>query len=141
MWRSSEAYPLFFPLLDLIDVNQVSVSDVMAPFVSVLTKASIRYGSNVIVIARLVHNKKGWSAFWTLVVNGQVNNWSVTADNEAALVSKGINAIADGLAPQFIVSKTSEQTVLNLTVNGLLSLESFSKAKGLFDALSAGQAG
>jgi hypothetical protein len=127
--------PGILPLLDLTDVQAVSSSDVQAPFVLALNKASARYGSNAMVILR-IKSGASISSRWTLLANKKTFNWQLQGTSMAQLINDGVNKVADTLASQFAVSSNMQQTQLSLQIYGLHSLADFAKARDYLQSLA-----
>ena len=128
-YADARGMPVIFPVLDLTDLNQLSVSDVMAPFVTSITQASVRYGSNVVVIVRFTQTQQQWQSNWTLVSNNSSLNWAIKGQALTAMVKSGINSISDALATQFAVLGAAQQNKLNLKINGINTVAEFAKAE------------
>ena len=126
-------------MLDLTDLNQLSVTDVMAPFVSVISQASVRYGSNAVVIVRF--NQQGqqgqqWSSFWTLVANNTLQNWRTKGNNLQVVIQQGIDDVVDGLAGQFSLKNGNEESKVNIALSGINNLAAYAKARNYLNRLS-----
>ena len=121
--------PVIFPVLDLTDLKQLSVSDVMAPFVTSITQASVRYGSDVVMILRFTELNNLWQSHWTLVANNHTLNWTIKGDNLKTIVQQGINKTSDALAAQFALIGAAQQTKLNLRISGINNVVAYAKVR------------
>ena len=128
--------PSILPLLDLADMNSVTTSDVMAPFLTTLQQASARYGSNAIVVVRVQQTAKSIKTNWTLQVNDNTQNWKFQGTQLNEVISQGVNQVADALAGAFAVSDTMQQSELELHISGLQSLSAFADAKKYLESLA-----
>ena len=73
---SSRGISLLFPLLDLEDSSQMSVSDVWGGFKEPIFNASNRYQSDVILTGRLIQTLPTlWETQWTAFMNDQEMHW------------------------------------------------------------------
>ncbi len=70
--------PMILPLLDMTDLSQVSFDDVADQHVATLQAAAARYAPDGLLIGALQEDAQGINSQWTLLVNGQRWNWSLT---------------------------------------------------------------
>jgi hypothetical protein len=128
--------PAILPLLDLTDLNAVSVSDIQAPFLQVLKTAANRYGGNAMVILRITNNSNSITTKWTLVINDQPQNWQIKGSDIKDVINQGINQVADALAGQFAIANQGQQSTIVVQVVGLNSLNAFAKARDYLQSLA-----
>lgn len=128
--------PGILPLLDLSDMKNVTTNDVMAPFLTTLQHASARYGSNAMVVVRVQQTAKAIKTNWTLQVNDSTQNWQFQGTDLSAVMSQGINQVADALAGEFSVSNKMQQSDVELHISGLESLSAFADAKKYLESLA-----
>jgi hypothetical protein len=130
------AIPVIFPVLDLTDLNQVSVNDVVAPSVNTLNQASTRYGSNAVAIVRVSQEGATWKSLWTLALGNSVLNWSFTANNLDSVVQQGVDNIANALANQFASSGANHHQALQLRITNINSLQDYAQAYRYLEQLA-----
>ena len=94
--------PLLFPLLDLEDRSKVRFSDIWGGFITPIKKASKRYQTEAILIARVSRRGNGWYARWTLLVKGNRYRWTSSGRQRALVLSIGIDGAADKLADHYV---------------------------------------
>ncbi|MGA7800178.1 MAG: DUF2066 domain-containing protein, partial [Gammaproteobacteria bacterium] len=88
--------PVLFPLLDLEDQARVQFPDVWGGFVDMVTDASKRYHAPDVLIGRLAHNAGGgWSARWTMELDGDEINWVASDASVDTVLAAGVDGAAD----------------------------------------------
>lgn len=109
--------PLLFPILDFEDQSKVRFSDIWGGFLTPIKKASKRYQTEAILIARMGRRGNGWRSRWTLLVKGNRYQWTSSGQHKALVLSIGIDGAADKLAEHYITdtryaskSKNQDQT-------------------------------
>ena len=135
-YADTRGMPVIFPVLDLTDLNQISATDVMAPFINSITQASVRYGSNVVAIVRFKKEVGQWQSYWTLVANGAPLNWQIKGKVLDAIIQSGINSISDTLAEQFALVGAAQQTKLNIKIEGINSVAAYKKVRQYLSRLA-----
>ncbi len=116
--------PLVLPLLDLEDQSRLRVTDVWGDFQDTVLAASGRYGSDVIVMARVYEVLPGvWEAHWNLLDAGDVQRWMTQSDIAGGVLEEGIDRLADMLAARFAGSLAEDAAGwVELLVNDVNSL-------------------
>lgn len=99
--------PLQFPLLDLVDQQAVTVSDVWGGFTEPVKNASLRYSDDAVFFGRVFSRGKRWIGEWHLVVRGHESHWNVRGDNLAAVLQPSVDIAVDDIALRYAQS-TSE---------------------------------
>ncbi len=94
--------PLLFPLLDLEDRSKVRFSDIWGGFLTPIKKASRRYQTEGILVARVSRRGNGWFARWTLIVKGNTYRWTSSGQHRALVLSIGIDGAADKIAEHYV---------------------------------------
>ena len=132
--------PVSFPLMDLTDRGNVSISDIWGNFEERITTASQRYNAEATIVGRLYKNTSDeWSIRWTIFHQGQKQE--VVIDNEKDLSAGIIPVIAQTaqiLAQQFAMVKTEEvnENVV-VKVKGVETLKRFNYIAKYLKSLSA----
>jgi len=99
--------PLQFPLLDLVDQQAVSVSDVWGGFTEPVKNASLRYSDDAVFFGRVYSRGKRWIGEWHLVVRGHESHWNVQGSDLAAVLQPSVDIAVDDIALRYAQS-TSE---------------------------------
>lgn len=130
--------PLIFPLMDLEDSREVKFTDVWGGFMGTLHAASRRYRPQAILVGRVHQGASGgWSATWSLHIQGSEKRWSASDNRLSAVTAEGIDWAADQLAAVFAVSYygVPDQAV-SVAVEGVLSLTDYARSHAYLSRLS-----
>jgi hypothetical protein len=96
--------PLQFPLLDLVDQQAVSVSDVWGGFSEPVKTASLRYGDDAVFFGRVYSRGKRWYGEWHLLVRGHESKWSVQGTDLASVLQPSVDIAVDDIAQRYAQS-------------------------------------
>lgn len=136
--------PLTLPIMDLEDVAAVSVSDVWGQFPSVLTQASNRYGSQIILVGRVVHetNASGesWEGNWQLLTPQETPAWQIKGSSLEAVLDQSFSSTLHYLMGRYGVKSPSVNSELQkpllLAVQNIRSGGDFNKVETYLNSLS-----
>jgi len=120
--------PVAFPLLDTIDLQSVSFSDIWGGFDEALIAASERYEANSILIGR-IRPASSQRNRWSYYFGGQERTWS----GEPELL---ISLVADLLAAEFAIGANAALESVSLTIAGVNSVEAFGAVQNLLSELT-----
>jgi hypothetical protein len=120
--------PIAFPLLDTIDLQNLSFSDIWGGFDDPLLGASERYEADAVLVGR-IRPATAQRNRWSFYLDGEERSWT----GEPELV---INFVADLLAAEFAISGTAVPETVQLTVAGLESVESFAVVENMLRDMS-----
>lgn len=132
--------PLSFPLMDLTDRGNISISDIWGQFDDRILRASQRYKPEAVIVGRLYQNTSGlWSARWSIFQQGERQDVDVEAEpNLQTAVTPVIAQTAETLAQRFAMVQTEEVSEdLTIKVTGVGSLKAFNRVMGYLKSLSA----
>lgn len=130
------ALPILFPILDLNDLNQLSVTDIVGRFIAPVVQASVRYGSNAIVMINIEQQNKQWTSLWTLVTANAPQSWQVQGANIDQVVTDGMARLVGMLSQQFALKGISQQAMVNLQIQGISTLNDYAHATRYLQRLS-----
>lgn len=119
--------PIAFPLLDAVELELVSFSDIWGGFNDRLLEASRRYGANSILVGRVrpdTAEQNRWSYFF----GGERREWNGEPE-------EAINLLADTLVEQFAVSGNAPLESISLTISGINSVEAYGKVHSFMQNL------
>ena len=120
--------PVTLPLMDLADAQRVSVSDVWGRFVFSIREASVRYGNQDIVIARVYQPdplESLWRLDWTYITPVSVTSGTEDGDSAETAVAAWVSKHADAMSRRDAVLATEdgeEAMVLTISVANLDAL-------------------
>jgi len=120
--------PVVFPLLDTIDLQGVTFSDIWGGFDEAILAASQRYDVNSILIGR-VRASSGQQNRWTYYFSG--DQQSMSGPPEAV-----VSQVADILAAEFAVGGDAPIERVALNVAGVVSVEAFGSVQQILGSIS-----
>jgi hypothetical protein len=122
---SGRGLPVFFPLLDLEDQSRIKFSDVWGNFQTSIEQASGRYGTEAVLVGRLLRESSDWwQARWTLYHGNQVVNWDSRGDINSGL-NMGIQSTADIIAARSAQLTGDGEQLVQLQVDGIDNLPAY----------------
>lgn len=115
--------PLIFPLLDLVDNEQISQSDVWGQFLEPIKAASGRYQSDAVWLIRFSREEAGeWQANWQLLLENELLSGGVRHQDLPTITQQMNNEITQALAERFafgsLESGIKDMTLRILDVEG-----------------------
>ena len=120
--------PLVFPLLDTIDLQSVTFSDIWGGFDDRIIDASKRYDADSILIGRIrpsSSRRENWSYFFS----GVDRSWNGPPEMV-------IGQVADLLASEFAVGGDAPLNTVDLSVSGIATLEAYGSLQKLLAGVS-----
>ncbi len=123
--------PIIFPVMDVAELNQISVKDIATMAAPKLLTAAKRYASNAILIGRISQDINGqnvnqFNTQWKLVLGNDQWSWNVTGKTQAEVLTAITNTIANTLAARYAVIMTNDvQTQFTLKVIGVAQQDDF----------------
>lgn len=125
-----------FPLMDLEDIHNVSVTDVWGQFPSVLLDASKRYGANAILVGKYRHGIHGWEGSWQLLMDDYQKSQYVVGNDLYDVLKDGILFSIGELKKIFGVSQSpGTSNTFRVRVNDIYSVSDFGKAESYLNGL------
>lgn len=115
--------PLVFPLLDSIDLQNVTFSDIWGGFDERIVAASDRYDVNSILIGRIRATSNGRED-WSYFFSGEERSWNGPPE---AIVGR----VADLLTAEFAVGGNAPIESVVLHVSGIVSVEAYGSLQRL----------
>lgn len=120
--------PLVFPLLDTIDLQSVTFSDIWGGFDERIIDASKRYDVDSILIGR-IRLSSGRRENWTYFFSGDEHSWN--GPPEAV-----VGQVADLLAAEFAAGGSAPVRRVALSVSGVDSLQAYGSLQSLLADVS-----
>jgi hypothetical protein len=137
MAANTRGLPIVFPLLDNTDTQQVSLADVKNGNLAAVSQASIRYGSNAIVMVQCdTSNSAEIKSHWIFSFNGEQSTQDFTGSSVNAIASEGINALAEILASQLSVVDTGSKNGIPIKIDGINDINQLAAAQRYLQQLS-----
>jgi uncharacterized protein len=111
---------VILPMMDMQDINTVTVNDVINKSLPTLQQAAARYDSNAMLVGHLSQNNIDIESEWTLVLGADKWEWDVRGKSLQEVLNGLANNIADTLASRYATVVTDAvQTQLSLKVAGV----------------------
>lgn len=150
----SRGLAISFPILDLEDIQQIGVYDVWGGFIQSVATASERYGTDVVMSARIYFydfdtsiestdmaplRAPSWVANWSLLDGAEIQTGNIVGDDPENLTVQLINQLADSLASKYaIIAKTPKQgeEKLKVTITNISDLSQYVKVRAFLASLS-----
>lgn len=120
--------PLVFPLLDTVDLQGVTFSDIWGGFDDRIIKASQRYDTDSILIGR-IRASSGRRENWSYFFNGVDRSWNGSPETV-------VGQVADLLASEFAVGGDAPASTVALAVSGVATLEAYGSLQKLLAGVS-----
>ncbi|KPJ67210.1 MAG: hypothetical protein AMJ43_04885 [Coxiella sp. DG_40] len=119
--------PIVLPEMDSQDLNNISTNDIEQTNLSAIQTCSQRYDVNTILVGYISKSSQtNWQSKWTLLTNGNTENWVITGDDIEQILTKATNNVASILASQFaILNDNALQTQLTVIVTGITNLDEY----------------
>ena len=129
---------LLFPLLDLEDSSQISVSDVWGGFKEPIADASNRYQADVILTAKVIQVSPNlWESKWTAYINDQTLSWASQGELAEVVLKEGIDELADRIASQYANTGSSVTEVIELLVTDVDNLDKYARALSYLESVQS----
>lgn len=124
------------PLWDLTDQQNLNPDDVDAGREERIRQASARYETDAVLAGRLSHKPEGtWDAAWRLYLQNRDETWQGNFPDLPEALRSGTAGTYARLAERFI-PRTAQETILELKVVGLSSLDAIDRATAYLSRMS-----
>ena len=120
--------PLVFPLLDTVDLQSVTFSDIWGGFDERVIEASRRYAADSILIGRIrpgSNRRENWSYFFS----GDNRSWNGPPEVV-------VGQIADLLASEFAVGGNAPLESVAIAVSGVVSVDLYGRLHNILESVS-----
>ena len=138
---SRRALPLILPLMDLEDQMTLGFVDVWGDFRHNMLKVSQRYGTEAVLVGRLIRTPEGlWQTRWSLHQGTEAavssDYWYVETNTQEEALAEGVDGAADRISRRYaqLFSAASADTVL-LTVTEVKDLAGYARAMQYLESL------
>ncbi len=130
---------LLHPLLDQIDQDSLSVTDVIGGFQQPIENASSRYNPDSVLtgsMSQISENK--WSVNWISMISGEDRSWSEQGDKPSDLIRDGINRHVDFLAERYVQGNTNTAASgLEIVVQDITDFDAYSRVLKYLQTLNS----
>jgi len=129
---------LLFPLLDLEDSSQISVSDVWGGFKEPIANASNRYQADVILTGKVIQVLPNlWESKWTAYINDQAESWTSQGELVEIVLKEGVDELADRIASQYVNTGPTVSEVLELIVTDIDDVDEYARALSYLESVQS----
>ncbi len=113
--------PVIFPVMDMAEINQVSVNDIVSMSIPHLSDAAKRYTSDAILVGHVVQDaEQNYVSQWKWVMGNEQTDWSFTGKTPQDILTAVTNKLANQLASHYaVVMSNQPKTKLTLVVQGI----------------------
>lgn len=140
MIANKRGLPLSFPLMDLTDRGNVSISDIWGNFEDRILQASQRYNAEAVIVGRLYKGTSAeWSTRWSIYQQGRRQDIDVDGETDLHIaVTPVIAQAAETLAQQFAMLQTEQVSEdVTIKITGVGSLKEFNHVIKYLKSLAA----
>jgi hypothetical protein len=120
--------PVVLPLLDTVDLRNVSFSDIWGGFDAALIGASERYAADSILVGR-IRPASSQRNRWSFYFGGEERSWT----GEPELI---ISLVGDLLADEFAISGDAAIEMVDLEITGIDSVEAFGAVQNVLSEMT-----
>jgi hypothetical protein len=132
--------PIIFPLVDETDQQQITPQDVLTANNIAITQASVRYGSNAIVLVNIHAGADNmFQTHWTLLSSSDNVTFDFNGADLNQLVGQGVDAVAENFANQFASSMGQAQSTVQIEMDGINNLTQFAAVQHYLEQLNSAQ--
>lgn len=147
-----------FPVLDLTDLQQVSVYDVWSNFMQNIVDASGRYGTEYTLTSRVYFRTQAtsivvdeqvspiapeplnvWVAEWTTARQGTFHSGEVSGSSQSEAIERMIDAVADVLGETYAISAVTDGSAddaYRIQIDNISSLTRYAEVMAFLKSLS-----
>ena len=117
--------PMQLPLMDLEDRERISDSTILGGFSEQILRASERYGTQYILVARIWMDNGGlWRGTGSLMFEGRQADFAYEGETRDLVGTKLIDAVADELVQRFVVFGLHTAGI-NIWVSGITAVSDY----------------
>ncbi|OGT43275.1 MAG: hypothetical protein A3F42_06990 [Gammaproteobacteria bacterium RIFCSPHIGHO2_12_FULL_37_34] len=95
--------PFIFPMMDVEDMNRISVDNVIEKSLPILKDVSKRYAPDALLIGHLQQHDDGFESEWQFVLNGEQWDWSISGITAKHIISSVISEVGQTLSKRYTV--------------------------------------
>ena len=129
---------VMFPLLDLQDQARVGYADVAGGFTATVAEASRRYGTPLVLVARVRALADGtWRGRWNLLAEGLGGSWSSSGASRREVLREAMEELAARLRPEYaVLPDLTAEAGLRLRVSGVTGLQGYADLESYLAGLT-----
>ncbi|WP_185964310.1 DUF2066 domain-containing protein [Aliikangiella marina] len=129
--------PIIFPLMDLEDELNVTISDVWGRFNNTVVNASSRYGADSVVAGRLAKIGEVWQAKLSYINQGEEQFLEFDVESPELLTETLTDRVAELLCQRYCVVEALASRQIAIQVSGVNNFASFKSVQDYLQGLSS----
>ncbi len=127
---TARGLPIFRPLLDLEDEQNLPVGEAWGFFREPILQASQRYRADAVLVGRVFRDRKqAWRSNWQLFWQETVHNFDGSGQSLADQLSSAVEISADRLFAGFVAPVGGERAEIELTIEALNSFSAYAQLR------------
>ncbi|QLH43951.1 MAG: DUF2066 domain-containing protein [Coxiellaceae bacterium] len=128
---------ILLPLMDLQDMNDVSVADVQNLNPSGAIAAAQRYGANSVLLGSFTPRGQQWDSNWLLEMDGTVQHWQLTGDSPAQIIDRLMTNLSNIISSQSqVLSAGGNKQVVRLRITNVNGIDDYAAVTNYLRTLS-----
>lgn len=130
--------PVVWPKNDSRDRQELSFADIWAGFTEPLQRSSKRYSNGPVISVTMSWNGRAWTGDWSVFIGQESRRWSLNEIEYDALISKGVDLIADTIGKKFAVLEVQDVSKLQqilVKIDRVKSAEGFRQVQSYLMSL------
>lgn len=130
--------PVVWPKNDSQDQRGLHFADIWAGFAEPLQKSSTRYSNGPVVSATMSWNGRAWVGDWSVFMDRESRRWSLRETDYDALISKGVDLVADVIGKKFAVLEVQDASKLQqilVEIDSVNTVEGFRQVQNYLISL------
>lgn len=131
--------PLILPIMDLIDMQKVSINDFVQGDWVAIQAASARYSPDAILLVSVDDsNQSQINSEWHLLIQGNEQSWSVAAPSMTQIINKGMNQLTMHLTKQYAINETAsgKAQMIQLQLVNVNEMGDYAEAKHYLNSVT-----
>ncbi len=133
------AVPVLFPLMDLQDIEMVSIGDIVSRHYDRIGTMAARYAPDALLVGQIIgRSGEGWQGDWEVRFADQIFKWRHEASSKKAVVDQVIRHLSRILALEYALEdhRRVEQALL-LSVSAIDGIDHLVKVQDYLSSLNA----
>lgn len=127
-YADKRGIPVIIPIMDVSDLNQITIDDVKNMSIPKISLAGKRYGSNIILIGHVIQNAQGFTTQWKLSMGNDQWEWDLPGSALADIIPVLVNKVADTVSARYAVVTTNTiQKDVSLKIIGITQQNDFTQ--------------
>lgn len=137
-YASARGISLLFPLLDLKDTADLSVSDIWGGFKQPVLSASRRYRADVVLTGKISRvSAPLWESRWIAYFDDRSIEWNSRGESVDIALAAGVNELVDRLATVYVKNQATHSETIELFVADVNTTDDYARALAYLQAMQS----